>query len=102
MDQTKGWPFDQAQNVATVVSKQVLNRSLPILHVTHYEDDHSWSFLNGTEDYDVVLRLVCMAEILGLYESIRVIADLPPGWSASREAIASNWIRKPTPPEEEP
>ena len=102
MDQDKGWPFDQAQNVATIISRQVLNRSLPILHVTHYEDDHSWSFLHGSEDYDVDLRLVCMAEILGVDETIREIADLPPGWSAWREAIASDWIREPTPPEAEP
>ena len=87
------WPFDQEPNVAALTTKQVLE-GLPILYVTHYEDDHSWSFVHGTgEDYDKDGRLICMAEALELDASIREVADLPPGWYAWREDKHSEWQR---------
>jgi len=74
------WPFDQAPNVAALTTRQVLDLHLPILQVVHYEDDHSWAFVCGTtDDYKNYGRLICMAEALKLDETLRGIADLPPG-----------------------
>jgi hypothetical protein len=47
------WPFDQAENVAAITTVHVLERRLPILRVTHYDDDHSWAFVCSTTN-DVI------------------------------------------------
>ena len=39
------WPFDQAENVAAITSKFVVDDNFPILRVVHYSDDHSWHLL---------------------------------------------------------
>jgi hypothetical protein len=51
------------------------------------------TFLCGTTEKTDDYRLVHMGEILNSDESLRSIADLPPGWSASRKAIDSPWQR---------
>ena len=87
------WPFDQEPNVAALTTRQVLE-GRPILYITHYEDDHSWSFVHGSgEDFEQDGRLICMAEALELDETLREVADLPPGWYAWREDRYSGWHR---------
>ena len=94
MKADEDWPFDQAPNVAAITTRQVLELNYPILLVTHYEDDDSWAFLCGTTDDHVKDgRVIGMGEALGLDPTLRGVADLPPGWSAWREAIDSEWIR---------
>jgi hypothetical protein len=94
MDTEHEWPFDQAPDVAAITTRQVLDEGLPILRVTHYEDDHSWAFVCGTtDDYEKDGRVICMAEALRLDESLRDVADLPPGWHAWREGKDSGWNR---------
>ena len=44
VDMGSQWPFDQAPNVAAVTSTHITREGCPILLVTHYEEDHSWSF----------------------------------------------------------
>ena len=90
------WPFDQGPNVAALTTRQVLELKLPILMVTHYLDDHSWAFVCGTTDeYRRDGRVICMADVLKLDESLRGIADLPAGWSAERKDSNSDWCRYP-------
>ena len=90
------WPFDQAQNVAAITTRQVLELGYPVLQVTHYEDDHSWAFVCGTtNDWAGDGRVICMAEALRIDGTLRSIADLPPGWSAWREDRNSEWVRYP-------
>jgi len=90
------WPFDQDPNVGALTTRQVLELNLPILVVTHYSDDHSWAFVCGTtEQYKEDGRLVCMADVLKRDPSLREIADLPPGWSAERDNVGSEWLRYP-------
>ena len=94
MNNHQEWPFDQAPDVAAFTTSQVLDLHFPILQVTHYEDDHSWAFLCGrTDDYEKDGRLVCMSEVLNLDKTLTEVADLPPGWSASRIDKDSEWVR---------
>ena len=94
------WPFDQAPDVGAITSKQVIEFGYPILFVTHYEDDHSWSFLCATTDnYPEDGRVICMGEALNLDRTLVAVADLPPGWSARRENKDSEWIKYPDPAE---
>ena len=90
------WSFDQAPNVAAISTRQVMELDYPILLVTHYEDDDSWAFLCGTtEDYAKDGRVIGMAEALSRDQTLRSLADLPPGWSAWRDDKDSEWIRHP-------
>ncbi|GAA6184918.1 hypothetical protein NBRC116595_21660 [Aliiglaciecola sp. NS0011-25] len=87
------WPFDQAENVAAITTKQVVEASFPILMVVHYEDDDSWAFTCGTTNKSEDLMIVGMGEIVSLDSTLHSIADLPPGWSAVRESVNSEWVR---------
>ena len=96
MSAAEMWPFDQAPNVASITSRQVLELKYAILQVEHFEDDHSWAFLCGTENLEEGDgRLICMAEALALDETLRIVADLPPGWSAWRKDKDSEWLKYP-------
>lgn len=37
----KEWSFDQAEDVAAITTRFVVEEGYPILNVVHYEDDHS-------------------------------------------------------------
>lgn len=87
------WPFDQAENVAAITTKLVLEDNHPILRVVHYSDDHSWAFTCGTTDEPEEGRVIAMAEAVRIDPTIIEIADLPPGWGASREKIGGEWVR---------
>ena len=87
------WPFDQAPNVATITSTHITAQGLPILLVTHYEDDHSWGFQSGLPLSTADAQIVCMEEVVRLDPTLSEIADLPPGWSASRPAVGGKWTK---------
>ena len=91
--ESEEWPFDQAADVAAITTRQVIELNCPIRQVVHYSDDHSWAFLCGTTEETDDYRLIHMGEVLKLDESLRSIADLPPGWSAWRKAKDSSWER---------
>lgn len=93
MNEQDEWPFDQEPNVAAITTRQVLDLNLPVLVVTHYDDDHSWGFVCGTTDDVADGRVICMAEALEIDGTLRDVADLPPGWSARRDAQGSAWVR---------
>jgi len=87
------WPFDQARNVATVTTRQVMLDKHPILSVVHYSEDDSWAFTCGTTNKSEDLMLVGMGEVIDLDKSLFEVADLPPGWCADRKSINDAWER---------
>lgn len=84
------WKFDQAPNVACITVRSVIDGA-PVLLVTHYEDDHSWAFMDGEAHDTMDALVVAMAEVLNVHPELQEIADLPPGWSASRGAVGEPW-----------
>ena len=87
------WKFDQAPDVACVTCRSVIGGS-PALVVTHYEDDHSWAFLDGKAFDPSKAMLVAMSEVLEVHPGLDEIADLPPGWTATRVAADQPWTRQ--------
>lgn len=85
------WPFDQAPNVAAVTSTHITWQRLPILLVTHYEDDHSWGFQSGLPFITADAQIVAMKTIMEIDPSVAEIAGLSPGHSAARESIGGEW-----------
>lgn len=91
---TSDWPFDQPPNAAAITTRQVLEKAEEIHAVVHYSDDHSWGFLCGTTDAAEDGRVIVMQEAVQLDDTLRSIADLPPGWKAWREHRGSPWIKE--------
>lgn len=87
------WAFDQAPDVACITCRSVVDGA-PVLVVTHYEDDHSWAFLDG-QAYDPSSTLVvAMSTVLERHPTLTEVADLLPGWTATRPAADQPWSRE--------
>jgi len=101
MSRMTSWPFDQPTNCATIVSKSILERGAPILIVCHDADDHGWQFLDGvSEDIDDLV-IIGLAHILEIDPTMRELAQLQPGYEATRPNAASDWVIQPIPPDSE-
>lgn len=100
MTQEQPWPFDQPSNCAAVTTRQVLGLGMPVLLVAHDADDHGWQFLHGdASDDSEEGRIIGMGEALKLDPTLREVADLPPGWQATREHPGAPWRRFLSPPD---
>lgn len=93
MNPSEAWPFDQAPNVAAITSVHITKQNLPILLVTHYEDDESWGFQSGLPVTTEDSQLVAMKTIMQIDSSVAEVSDLEPGWSAERTAVGAPWKR---------
>jgi len=91
------WPFDQARNVAAVSDASVVDDRAPVLLVVHYSDDDSWGFFSGEPFTPERGKVIGMGEALGLDPTLRTIADLPPGWTATRQNVDDSWDRQADP-----
>lgn len=68
-----GWEFDQSPDTACFTCKSIL-AGAEVLLVSHYEEDHSWAFLDGKPlDMDEAL-LVSMSSVLSAH---RICTSLP-------------------------
>ena len=78
--------------------RQVMDRSEPILLVSHDEDDHGWQFIGSSDASMQDALLVSLEEIVRVDSTVLEVADLPPGWQAVREAVGGVWTRRRKPP----
>lgn len=88
----KVWPFKQAANTGTFVSKHLFSGD-PICYAYRNWDDGSWQFLPNRVTQQSDAMLVCLEEVYKLDTSIGDLADLPPGWMAKRDEPGSPWSR---------
>ncbi len=88
------WKFDQAPNVACITCRSVI-AGHPVLVATHYEDDHSWAFMDGEPTDAATALVVAMSEVIDRHPDIDEIATLLPGRSATRLAPGEPWARQP-------
>ena len=87
------WKFDQAPNVAFITCQSVIEGH-PVLVATHYEDDHSWAFMDGAPADMSAALVVAMSSVIIRHRDLDEIAELPPGWSATRVAVGQPWSKK--------
>ena len=87
------WKFDQAPNVACITCQSVIDGH-PVLVAMHYEDDHSWGFMDGTPADMATAIVVAMSEVIEQHPELDEIASLPPGWSATRVAVGEPWSKQ--------
>ena len=89
----QSWPFQDAVNTSSFTTRQVLENLHPIVEVYH-DHDGDWQFLCGTTSDTADLKLVCLGCMLERDATLSELADIPPGWYATRETPKSNWVRE--------
>jgi len=78
-----------------------MDGSQPILLVSHDLSDHSWQFLTGEPIRMENALLVALHEVISKDTSVYELADMPPGWQASRKSVHEPWIRSLNPLDDE-
>ncbi len=61
--------------------------------LVYHDHDGGWQFHGAGESISCVL--VCLQCVFERDPTIRSVADLPPGWLASRDHVESEWNRAP-------
>lgn len=87
------WPFAVSPDHAALTTSRVLEGA-PVLSVVHYADDGMWAFLCSPQPQPSECKVVMMAAILMRFPSLVELADLPPGWRATRASPEAPWERR--------
>ena len=87
------WPFSVPPNVATMVSRYVLEGEAITCAYRDWEDG-MWLFLPNRVTEASYGRVVALEEVYKLDSSIAELADLPPGWMAQRARPQDPWERR--------
>ena len=87
------FPFADAPNTACFTCRHVLEEHKPILYVSHDEDGY-WQFLCGGSHKEEDARVVSLASILNIDETMGDLAGLDYGECAEAEDAASDWMVK--------
>jgi hypothetical protein len=88
------WPFIDPKNVAVLTVCQIVQDAHPILRVSHDSDDGSWQFLEWETPSIKDAMTVSLQSIVTRDPSLKELADLPLGWSASRQSPNEPWHRE--------
>ena len=88
------WPFADPPNVAVITVTQVLRQGMPVVYVSHDEDDGGWQFLHGGSVTSADAMVVGLKEMIRHDPSLAELADLPLGWCAERQTMGSKWNRR--------
>lgn len=87
------WPFDQPPDAVAVSDASVVEDGEPVLLVMHSSEDHGWLFLSGGPFSPERGRMIRMDEACELDPTLLSLADLPPGWTATRGSANGVWLR---------
>ncbi len=86
---------EQAQNLAVITLRQVIQDGIPVCFVSHDEDDGGWQFLTLESFTSADARVVGLGELLSHDPSLAELMDLQIGWKAFRKCVNSPWERRP-------
>jgi hypothetical protein len=92
-DLPEPWPFDQPPNCAVFTTTHVMRDGQPITHVFHNADDHAWQFHHAGEKAVSDAMVVGLGSICRHDPTVIEVADLPPGWMATRSEVGGPWQR---------
>lgn len=87
------WPFDRPPDAGAVTLPSIVFEGAPLLFVLHDAEYGGWLFVDRWPVDLFDAAVVRMDEIAKLDPSLLQVADLPPGWSASRASADSPWER---------
>lgn len=89
----KSWAFEEPINTVSFTTRQVLEGVSPVLEVYH-DHDGDWQFLCGGTPETSDLKLVCLGCMVERDPTLLQLADMPPGWSATRATPTEGWSRE--------
>jgi hypothetical protein len=87
------WPFDNPPNVAAITVRQVVQSGEAILLVARDAEDGGWQFLTGGAFEVKDGMVVSLQSMLQRDPTIAELADLEPGWLATRNYVGAPWKR---------
>lgn len=85
------FPFADAPNTACFTCRHVLEENRPIRYVCHDEDGY-WQFLCGVSHTEEDARVVSLASVWEMDESVGELAGLDYGESAEAAGPADGWV----------
>jgi len=85
------YKFADPKNSACISCVHVVKYSLPILYVSHDEDDGCWQFLCGQDHNESDAMIVGIGNIVKLDSSLNKIHDLSIGRVATRKSADDEW-----------
>lgn len=85
------FPFSDSPDTACFTCCHILDEHKPILYVSHDEDGY-WQFLCGGIHKEEDAKIVSLAAILKIDDSMADMADLDYGEYAEAEDSDSDWI----------
>jgi hypothetical protein len=71
----------------------------PILSVYHDEDDDGWQFIGASDATESNACVISLDEAVQIDPTLLELADMPPGYFATRENPALEWERRRNPRE---
>lgn len=86
------FPFYDAPNTAAIICCHVVENEVPILYVSHDEEDGMWQFLCGKMHEADEAKLVSLKWVFDLDNSIGDLKDMPCGFCAERKVKDDKWI----------
>lgn len=85
------YPFADSPNTACITCCHVLDEGLPILYVSHDEDDGMWQFLCGQSHEINEAKIISLMSILEIDPTVSLLKDMPRGYYAVRENVLEYW-----------
>ena len=88
--------FEENINTAVFTTSFVVTGKNEITYVTHEIEDGAWQFFSNDkfENYEDVAMIVSLGEIIELDNTLLDLADLPLGYTASRQSVRDTWERR--------
>jgi hypothetical protein len=88
------WPFDDPPNLATITLRQIAEGGEPILLVARGAEDGAWQFLTGGAFEVADGMVVSLRSMFARDPTLAELAELKPGWQATREQVGAVWTRE--------
>lgn len=88
------YKFKEPETTACFVCEHVLNKTRPILLVTHDDDGEYeyWQFLCGETDHGKAgVKITSMRKATEIDPSVNDLHDMPVGVRADRKSVKSPW-----------
>jgi hypothetical protein len=88
------WPFALPRHAGIFTVSAVVEQELPIALVAH--TTNGWEALpeGGPWDPEVDGCFVCLSCLVRRNPSLKQVADLPVGWTATRDEVSDTWDRQ--------
>ncbi len=88
----KEYKFQESEETACFVCDHVMNKTRPILYVTHEQEDGFWQFLCGHPNHiDSNIKIISLKQVTGLDATVNDLFEMPLGVGASRKSTNDKW-----------